>query len=494
VHTALWRDVGENLKLQAQFNDFLVETVNLNATRVGLLSGAILPLKRFIRNSSYDARIKTFARQGSWAHQTIIKPLDGGEYDADLLMFVYAKEGWTPADYINKLYEVFLASGVYKDKVTRWDYCITIEYAGERKVDIAPCVVDRLQAGHEVCNRTTNQFEKTCPIDYTDWLVEQNGYSGGNSFRKVTRLLKYLRDIKTTFTCPSVLLTTVVGHQITWLDKGKTNYADVPTALLTLVSRLDGWLQARPSKPQVLNPKLSTEDFGQLWTDTQYSNFRNCIHRYKAWIVEAYECEDRTESIKAWQRVFGDEFGKGANVLAEKAAMDSSPLSVDQFLSETAAHSDGLVDFVKRVGVAILPKWFFRPPYLKNPPWRASSDLNHNIRVIAEWRSSKDGVDGRPIVAGDPVPPRGGLWFDVRQPDGYSVIPDGYSVQWRIANTGAAALAAGSQRGDFYVSNRKYSRWEPLQYRGVHMAEAFIIRMSDNVLVAQSEPFAVLIE
>ncbi|TBY60629.1 nucleotidyltransferase [Rhizobium leguminosarum bv. viciae] len=481
------------MKLQAQFNDFLAETVNLNATRVSLLSEAVLNLKGFIRNSAYGARIKTFARQGSWAHQTIIKPLAGGEYDADLLMFVYPEEGWSASDYVDKLYDVFSASGLYKDKVSRWEYCVTIEYAGVRKVDIAPCVVDRHQPGYEVCNRATNDFEVTRPLEYTDWLVEQNGYSGGNSFRKVTRLLKYLRDIKTTFTCPSVLLTTLVGQQISWLDQGKANYADVPTALLTLVSRLDEWLQARPNKPQVLNPKLTTEDFGQLWTDSQYSNFRNCIHRYQSWIAEAYDCEDRAESIKAWQRVFGDEFGKGVNVLAEKAATDSSRLSVDHYLSETAAHSDGLVDFVKRVGLSILPKWFFKPPYLKNPPWPVSSELIRTINVVAQWHPSKDSMEVRRVVAGDPVPPRGGLWLDVRQPDG-SVIPDGYMVQWRITNTGAAAIAANSRRGDFYVSNRRYSRWEPLQYRGVHMAEAFIVRMTDDVLVAQSEPFAVLIE
>lgn len=255
------------MKLTNQFNDFLAETVNLNTTRVNLLSDAVVNLKSFIRKSGYGARIKTFARQGSWAHQTIIKPLAGREYDADLLMIVYAKDGWSASDYLDKLYDIFAASGVYRDKVTRYDYCVTIEYAGIRKVDIAPCVIDRFRPGYEVCNRETNEFEESRPLEYTDWLITQNGYSGGNSFRKVTRLLKYLRNIKTTFTCPSVLLTTLVGEQISWLDQGKVNYEDVPTALLTLVSRLDDWLQARPKRPQVPNPKLPTEDFGQLWTE-----------------------------------------------------------------------------------------------------------------------------------------------------------------------------------------------------------------------------------
>nr|USU34515.1 hypothetical protein NG677_23225 [Methylobacterium sp. OTU13CASTA1] len=49
-------------------------------------------------------------------------------------------------------------------------------------------------------------------------------------------------------------------------------------------------------------------------------------------------------------------------------------------------------------------------------------------------------------------------------------------------------------RGDFYVSNLGHERWEGLEYRGVHMAEAFIIRMADDALVGQSEPFFVVIE
>ena len=70
----------------------------------------------------------------------------------------------------------------------------------------------------EVCNRKGG-FELTAPVDYTAWMKERNAYSGNNSFRKVTRLVKYLRDIKETFTCPSVLLTTLLGNQIHWFDK-----------------------------------------------------------------------------------------------------------------------------------------------------------------------------------------------------------------------------------------------------------------------------------
>jgi hypothetical protein len=67
-------------------------------------------------------------------------------------------------------------------------------------------------------------------------------------------------------------------------------------------------------------------------------------------------------------------------------------------------------------------------------------------------------------------------------------------VQWRITNTGVVALAKQKGRGGFYVENRADGHWEALEYRGIHIAEAFIISRSDQVLVGQSDPFYVIIE
>ncbi|PDS65373.1 nucleotidyltransferase [Rhizobium anhuiense] len=481
------------MKLVALFDDFLKEVVNINSTRLGLLTDGVYAIKKFIRRSSYAPRIRTFYKQGSWAHQTIIRPVGGGEYDADLLVFVDPVNGWTAKDYVEKLYDEFAANGTYAGKVKMWEYCVTIEYAGDRKIDIAPCVVDRLWAGqgHEVCNRAEDQFHESRPIDYTTWLIEKNGYSGGNSFRKVTRLLKYLRDYKLTFTCQSVLLTTMIGEQIEWMDQGKTNYSDVPTALLTLISRLDVWLQANPHKPQVRNPKLSSEDFSTKWTEAQYQNFRNCIHRYRDWIEQAYNSESRDESIKLWQKVFGDEFGRSANVLAQKA--DTASVLAETLLPTTGAHRDSLVEIVKKAGLSILPNWFFAPPYLKQPQWRIEGEIIKSIKVVAEWRPGKESNEVTRVSAGDALPARGGLWFDVRQWNA-TPIPDGYRVEWRVANTGAVAIAQNAQRGGFYSSQRQNRRWEELRYRGIHMVEAFVIRTSDDVLVAQSDPFGVVVE
>lgn len=481
------------VKLVSQFTDFLRDSVNLNQTRITNLENNVEALKNFVRQCEWEPKLRGFEEQGSWAHDTIIKPVDGGEFDADLLVMVDPVADWSAKDYVQSLGKVFAASPTYGDKIKVWDYCVTITYAGERKVDIAPCVRGRIwEDSLEVCDGANDRFERSEPVEYTKWLRERNGLSGSNSFRKVTRLLKYLRDIKTTFTCPSVLLTTLIGKQIEWYDKDSADFADVPTTLRTVMCRLDDWLQARPNKPVVQNPKLTSEDFASGWTDTQYANFRSFIHKYRGWIDEAYEETDRTESIKGWRRIFGNDFAKGEEIRA-KTSVDEGMSFAASLLVSTAEHTDALVDAVRSMGVAILPAWFYAPPHMRQPPWRALSNISSNVQVFGAWYPGKNTGPSRTVRPDDILPRRGGIWFDVGI-NGGAELPSEFRVQWRVTNTGAMALALRAGRGEFYTPTTGNRRWESLSYRGVHIVEAFILRRADDVLVGRSPPFHVVIE
>ncbi|MEA3591914.1 hypothetical protein OIN95_15510, partial [Staphylococcus aureus] len=88
--------------------------------------------------------VLSFYKHGSWAHNTIIRPVEGNAFDADIIVFMQPVEGWTAADYVLDLARVFRESATYKDKFRVYSHCVTIEYAGERKMDIAPCVCGRI--------------------------------------------------------------------------------------------------------------------------------------------------------------------------------------------------------------------------------------------------------------------------------------------------------------------------------------------------------------
>jgi len=479
------------MKLASEFRNFLADTVNINQTRLNLLDTRVETIKNFIRASDWEPKVSTFIEQGSWAHDTIIKPVDGGEFDADLLVKVRAVDGWSAAQYVKELGRVFKGSDRYADKTVTYDYCVTITYADDCKIDIAPLVMDReYQGALEVCDRRNDEFEYSDPVEYTRWIKERNGYSGNNSFRKATRLIKYIRDIKKRFTCQSVLLTTLVGERISWFDKGSPAFADTPSALQTIIGRLDDWLQQYPQKPTVPNPSLTGEDFAELWNDTQYSNFRDFIHKYRGWIDDAINAETKAESIEKWRKVFGDDFAKSENV---KKSEETAKQQVRSLLREGAAHLDSLVDRVIDFGVTVLPASFKAPSHIQAPPWQHAEYVSRNVQVFAEYLHSGKALRGYPISSGEALPPRGGLWFDVRI-NKFQYVPADCFVRWRITNTGSVAMALKKGRGRFERPTDGGRRWEALEYRGVHMAEAFIVRKQDNVLLAYSEPFYVVVK
>ena len=378
-----------------QFLDFLKDTVNLNQTRIDTLDGNSTAIQNFIARSDWKPTVVSFEHQGSWAHDTIIKPVDGGEFDADLVVIVEPVEGWEAADYVKSLHKVFRGSSTYKSKVKAWEYCVTVTYAGDQQVDVAPLVKGRLHQGsYEVCNKKTNEFVASEPMQYTRWLVDQNALSGSNSFRKVTRLLKYLCDIKTRFVCPSVLLTTLLGYQIKAGDKGSESFANTPRTLQTLIGRMDDWLQANEAKPEVCNPFLTNEDFADGWTDTQYTSFRTCIHRYRTWVDEAIAAEPGDATVKAWRKLFGDEFAP--NVVLKAARTDGRFALAEPFSTLTEGVHN-LIDWVKIYGRKAIPK------KLPARPAHASARLGAKDRPRP--RHYRDG-DSRRSIQGHGCPRR----------------------------------------------------------------------------------------
>ena len=482
------------------FSDFLRDTVDLNQTRVSNLEKSTEAIQNFVDDSAWEPEIDNWMAQGSWAHKTIIKPVDQGEFDADLLVFIHPVVGWEAKDYIDKLYSTFTSNGTYKSKVRRWSHCVTITYANDKKIDVAPVIINRNGYQQlEVCNRDTNKFEPTEPRQYTNWMILQNSYSGSNTFRKVTRIIKYLRDIKGTFTCSSVLLTTIVGYHISFLDRHGKEFVDTPTALKTVFGRLDDYLQGNTQKPSVVNPFLTTEDFACDWTDDQYSNFRTVINRYRGWIDDAFDEEDRKTSIAKWRRVFGDEFAADV-VLDEAKSVSKAALEkvLDGVSAAALLASDtvqDLVSLVRRVGERALPANFDRQSHMQQPRWRVAPKPSFAVHVQATLYRNKGYGRIREVQSLEPLPE--GYWIEFRPllANGLPLGSMDYRIEWRITNTDLAAfLDRKSMRGGFERAERDQSHSEELKYRGIHLAEAFVIRKRDETQVAQSAPFRVMIE
>lgn len=467
------------MKLISHFDTFLADVVNLNQTRLDTLEKRVEAISEFIRKSGYRARIRRFSPQGSYAHKTIIKPPGARDYDADLLAIVDRVSGWSAADYVEEFYTIFRGNGIYRDIVSRNTRCVVLNYANDFHLDVVPCIQDinGEVRTYWVCNRKTDEFEQTAPEKYNEWLATRNAITTGNSLRKCTRLIKYLRDIKTTFSVKSILLTTLIGFQVNALfpDGEKEAFPDVPTALLTLFRRLDDYLQQRPNMPAVVNPVLSSETFNRHWDEDKYTNFRDRIHTYRQWVDDAYDEKDRDESIRKWRRVFGDDFAQGEVI--EKAT--SIAVAV---LGDRTANSAALVERVRAFGRRALDGFPRILPHVEPLPWPMHGQLAVDIQAKQ---------NGILFASGEVLQKGRSLEFRAHIPTG---LPDGFEVKWRVVNTGEEAARARQLRGIFYSSERRIYRTETTRYTGVHWVEAFMVNKRNRSCVGRSERFFVVVQ
>jgi Second Messenger Oligonucleotide or Dinucleotide Synthetase domain len=303
------------MRLKRQFDLFLRDTVNINKTRLDQLDTRVEAIYNALSNDkTLGPYVQDKMPQGSWAHETIIKPFPNKEFDADFLLLLEEHPDWStsPKRYIEEVDKALGRNAIYKSMPRkRKCRCVRVTYANDCHIDIVPYLM--LGGARKVIvNGNDDKWEDTNPEGFTEWMKEKDQVAGAN-LRRVIRLLKYLRDHKGTFDgVRSVILTTVVGERVEeWRTLGDPDYyGDVPTTLKNVINDLDEWLKANPTRPSIPDPSGSGTTFDHRWTDATYQNFSDKIHEYAANITAAYDCEDEQESIELWRAVFGDDFGE----------------------------------------------------------------------------------------------------------------------------------------------------------------------------------------
>ncbi|MCY4369245.1 MAG: nucleotidyltransferase [bacterium] len=300
------------------FKTFLKDTVNIDKTRLKKLEARVEAVYKALKA---DLEVTGKSRQGSWAQRTIVRPKSGGEFDADFLLLMKEQAGWEPKDYLNAVYNVLHRHSTYsKQKHGRKCRCVWLEYAPENEVgchlDIVP-LISLANGRRVIVNRDDNTWEpeygSTNPQGLTDWVKRRDQLTSGQ-FRRVVRLMKYLRNERGSFDgVKSVILTTVLGLQVTKASAlTPSAYTNIPTALVNIVEDLDMWLQSRPDKPSLSNPAGDGTNFDHRWADATYRNFRDRIHSIAAAMRAAFDEPDAAKSAKAWRDLFGDKFNPPA--------------------------------------------------------------------------------------------------------------------------------------------------------------------------------------
>lgn len=429
------------MKFSTAFNEFLVNTVNLNQTRLDQLEGRVQAIVACLKgDATIGAKYQDHIPQGSWPHKTIIKPLEGEEFDADFLLLLKEDLSWSanPKEYLQQVRSAFKRSATYKDMVRQKTRCVRIVYANDCHVDVVPHLV--LADGRQVIiNSAGNVFEDTNPQGFTDWMKEKDDLANGN-FRRVIRLLKYLRDFKETFSCPSVILTTLLGEHVQSFDAA-TRYADVPTTLRNLTEDLSSWLSLYFTMPTIEDPSCPGTKFNHRWDEATYENFRTRLMDYASAIAAAYDEPDEAKSLAAWQQIFGPDFVLSAKAsttlqkVATKAIDSRAPF--EQFIEELYPVD---IRYKARIDCSLAPRSGFRAGPVRRGQMLAKG---HSLK----FQMSTD-------------------------------TPHPYSVYWKVRNRGkeASDLGAVGLRGQLMPDQGHQTRRESTRYTGLHYIDAYVVK------------------
>ena len=447
------------MKLTDHFDAFLTNKVNLSDSRIATLDAHVEAVSQFLsaHGGTLGANFNELIPQGSYAHRTIINPVGANdEFDADVLLDMDEVDGWEAENYIENLYTVFRSSNTYRDMVSRMSRCATLDYASDFHMDVVPYLVRHGE--HYITNRNENQFERTNPEGFNEWLDEQNRITGGNRLIKAIRLLKYLRDFKNTFSVKSVILTILLGERVssTALMADPDHYKDLPTALVNLMMDLNGYLQANQTMPSIDDPSCPGENFNHRWDQDQYANFRSWMATYTEWARDAYNEANREESYAKWRKLFGEKFGTYSTAGATLAAAHRGLPGVrdtEEFIED-------------RFPIAIDPRYRVK---LEGKTVRRNGWRNYTLSE-----------------RGNVVDPNRRIQFTIRS----SNIPEPYDVWWKVRNVGPEAIRRDMIRGQIERDTGGRSRTEPASFRGNHYVEVYVVK--DGTVVAMDRQSVII--
>jgi len=414
------------MTLSEDFDAFMINVVQLNEGRLNRLQGHVDSLETFISEDDiFSDLFRDVIPAGSWAHGTIIKPVDSNdEFDADLLVYLNEHDEWSPKDYIENLYSRFMNNGNYSDKVSRKTRCLRVNYAGDFHVDLVPYL--ERPTGHFITNRSEPQeegrYELSNPEGFNEWMEGKDRATSGH-FREIIQLLKYLRDYKNTFTCKSIILTTLTGNAVNSIEAAlfPQNFVDLPTAFVWVLERLSQSLPA--TMPAVLDPAGTGDNFSDRYADDwNYENFRTRISGYASSAREALDETDTDSSAALWQGIFGTDFRREPRVAAAGLSLRSDDRGPDEkFIDEPPFGFPIRIDDSVKVKLTGRCTGFTIQGIQKKNGFR-QFDLPRNGNRVGKKRS---------------------LRFQVKTD---AVAP--YEIYWKVRNRGQEALDAGQLRGE----------------------------------------------
>lgn len=435
-----------------EFNLFLRDHVNLNQSRLDTLHSRISSLDTALEESAIlEEQLEgTVIPQGSFAHRTIIKPLSGNDFDADVLLPMAEQDDWEPKKYTLELKKALDAVPRYVDKTVLKKRCVTIEFANDFHIDIVP-FVERSDGKTYITHRTRNEFIRQDPTAFTDWFNERNSTTSGHLVR-VIRLFKWLRD-RSSIDCPSVVLAALLAERVKSFA-GVDDYGNVATTFTALLEDLRDYLDLHSAPPWV-DDRIG-QNLADRLTQTGFDNLKSQLKRWARLAREALDAE-ASESVDKWRKLFGDSFGGSATSATLSLSASGAEAGTPTYEHQMAP---GELTITERFGY---------------PERRTAADT---FRIVGRMSPTRNGRGRyRPLSAnGNLVPVGRSLQFEIQD----CTVREPYDVYWKVRNAGPEAANRKAFRGE--ILKRGHVIKETSDFAGAHWVQAWIVK--DGVAVA----------
>ncbi|WP_434043979.1 MULTISPECIES: nucleotidyltransferase [Sorangium] len=264
----------------------------------------------------------------------------------------------------------------------------------------------------------------------------------------------------------SIIITTLAAH-------GYQQESTVPEALVSILRRMDQYIEANGDELRIPNPTNERENFADAW-----STNKALKDAFYDWLDTA-----RLDFNAAAQELDPIRF---TNILAPRMGRRLVEASTARSRRLLGSQRSSLV---ARATAPLIE--LFDAPHRKPVRWPTPPGGSTGRVAISSATCHPKGF--RPFrfrSDGPPLPKRASLIFEADT----DVAPP-YRVYWQIVNTGQQARDARGLRGGFEevsVVRGHLKREESTRYTGSHSIQCFIVK--NDYCVATSEPFVVNID
>lgn len=350
----------------AYFERFL-EKINLPSAKREKIVSAHNLLRSYLKEYSTIEKIyHDDYLQGSYKIKVMIKPLDGDEFDVDIIFeFDLIKDGemMTPDQIMDKIIYALNQNEKYKGKIEKKHRCVRVIFSEGFHIDIVPAhykvedyegesvvyIPDRMEDDWD--DVAPDGWSRTNPKGYARWFEEKCSDSDG-LLRDTVKLFKWW--VKNKFgvssKVKSIIISTAVAQHFNKSD-GK-----IENAFLETLRNIKKWVDDAGDNIMLKNPAFEEENFTRDWSEESLRIFKSKISTAIDRAEKALKASSDENAVDYWREIFGDLFPSVEAMKSYLRAENLKEAAIKIASTSSFVSPSGQVNFEK--GIPVKPTKF----------------------------------------------------------------------------------------------------------------------------------------